>query len=55
MKKYILITCIGAALGLLICYFLIFSEHQEAAIYDLKDGVLVSFLGIVIAFIVYIT
>ncbi|MFK8060170.1 MAG: sensor histidine kinase [Polaribacter sp.] len=52
MKKYFSISFLGALLGICICYFLIYSELQDAAVYILKDAFLSGVLGILIALLI---
>jgi sensor histidine kinase YesM len=51
LKKYFFISFLGALLGVCICYFLIYSELQDAAIYEIKDAFLAGICGVLIALI----
>lgn len=53
VKKYVSIVVIGAVLGVLICFFLLYSEQQETAIYTLKDGFLAAISGMLVALVIY--
>lgn len=52
LKKYIYIPFLGILLGILISYFLIFSEQQESTTYLVKDAFLASLLGVFIAIVI---
>lgn len=51
LKKYFSISFLGALLGVCICFFLIYSEQQDAAIYQTKDAFLAGICGVFIALI----
>ena len=53
VKKYVSIALLGAVLGTLVCFFLLYSEQQEGAVYDIKDGVLAALCGVLIALVIY--
>lgn len=52
LKKYIYIPFLGILLGVVISYFLIFSEQQEVITYQVKDAFLASLLGVFIAIVI---
>ena len=53
VKKNVSILLLGAILGVLVCYFLIFNEQEEAAVYNIKEGFLAALCGVLIAFAIY--
>ena len=53
VKKYVFILILGALLGISICFFLIFSEQQEAAVYLAKDAFFAAFCGIIVTLTIY--
>ena len=55
VKKHIYIAILGAILGILVCYFLIFSEQQDVADYQIKDGFFAALSGVLITFVIYRT
>ena len=52
LKKYFSIAFLGVSLGISICFFLVYSELQDVAIYEIKEAVLSGFCGVFIALII---
>jgi sensor histidine kinase YesM len=52
LKKYFSITLLGAFLGIAICFFLIYSEQQQAAVYKIENAFLAGLCGVVVALII---
>jgi two-component system LytT family sensor kinase len=52
LKKYFLIAFSGALLGIGVCFFLLYSELQDLAVYNIVDAFLAGICGILIAVII---
>ena len=53
LKKHFFMSVLGALLGLCVCFFLLYSELQDAAVYTIKDAFLAGICGVLIAFTIY--